>query len=880
MKMFRFKLNELIKAVCFIPIAIALLGISAGQSEGKAKNLSELEREFRALPVETRYLFGPLFWLHGDESRERLELELEKVLEGGNGCFTAESRPHNDWLGQGWFRDLGICLDFAKRNNVKMWIFDERWWPSGEVGGRVPQKYASKVLRGDAVSVQGPSRVELSGFNEQLVAVIAGIDTGDGIDGESLIDLTEEVRDGKLVWDVPRGNWSVMKFFWTYAEKRRGNYLVDGASKDAVEWYIETVYQPHYERFKEDFGDTIQGFFYDEPETWGDWGTEVIPMLKSRGVDWKKALVAWKFELAGEEQVAARYEYQDAKAEAWGRTLYGGISEWCHNHGVKSIGHFLEHNQLYLSQKLCAGNMFQLMKYSDFGGIDVVGKQLPPGRRWLGTYQIAKLASSISHSYGKKDDIAMVEIFGARGQDLTYPEMKWTADQMQVRGVNFFIPHSFNPRAPYDTDCPPYFYNGGYEPRWPLYRVFADYVTRLSLMLTGGHHIAPVALLFVGNSAHAGKFVTPEQMTTVLQDALFDVDWIPYEVFERDTRLSGDEIKLFGESYKVLIVPPVEVIPYETLAKAKEFFDQGGVVVGYGFLPSKSGTLGRSGKDISALTEAVWGYNPRPGLNALKRSANGGRSYFLPLKPTVEQIQKVLSQDAGIHPTLEVVEGETNHWLHILHRVKAGRDVFFITNQNISGGARSFRFRITAQGEPESWDAMRNEITAVKHTRLSNDLVELSLTLEPYESVLLVFNSQARELPMRLDPDTKPELEIPVEIDPSVKESRMPALKPPKIFSLSNPRPMLTVSPVKANPFNGKVYLPEEIDLKKTRVYLVCEDISPEAAARITLNGMYAGGFIEKPLRLEVSGFLRPGMNTIRIEPFAPKSVKLAVFQK
>jgi len=41
MKMFRFKLNGLIKAVCFIPIAIALLGISAGQSEGKAKNLSE-----------------------------------------------------------------------------------------------------------------------------------------------------------------------------------------------------------------------------------------------------------------------------------------------------------------------------------------------------------------------------------------------------------------------------------------------------------------------------------------------------------------------------------------------------------------------------------------------------------------------------------------------------------------------------------------------------------------------------------------------------------------------------------------------------------------------------------------------------------------------
>ena len=42
----------------------------------------------------------------------------------------------------------------------------------------------------------------------------------------------------------------------------------------------------------------------------------------------------------------------------------------------------------------------------------------------------------------------------------------------------------------------------------------------------------------------------------------------------------------------MLVVPPVEVIPYATLAKVKEFFDAGGVVIGYGFLPTKSATLG------------------------------------------------------------------------------------------------------------------------------------------------------------------------------------------------------------------------------------------------------------------------------------------------
>jgi hypothetical protein len=40
-------------------------------------------------------------------------------------------------------------------------------------------------------------------------------------------------------------------------------------------------------------------------------------------------------------------------------------------------------------------------------------------------WQTPKLGSSISHAYGKPEDVAMVEIFGARGQDLTYPEMKW-----------------------------------------------------------------------------------------------------------------------------------------------------------------------------------------------------------------------------------------------------------------------------------------------------------------------------------------------------------------------------------------------------------------------------------------------------------------------
>ncbi len=1020
-----------------------LLVFPCRSSAAQQASLAEFERQFRELPMEARRLTGPLFWLHGDESKERLETYVAKVAEGGNGCFTAESRPHKDWLGSGWWRDLGICLEAAKKHDLKLWLFDEKWWPSGEVGGKVPAQYGSKRLVATETNVTGPGQFSaiLDG-SENFVALLAGKGGRDGVDGASLVDLGNKAQGKTIQWEVPPGDWRIMKFTWV--PRKSGNrYLVDGASQDCADWYVKTVYQPHYDKFKNDFGKQIVGFFYDEPETHGDWGKEVFKVLNERGVDWKRALVAWKFKLAGEEQSAARYQYHDALAEAWGRTLYGGITRWCREHRVTSIGHFLEHGNAYLNQDLCAGNMFQLQKYSDMGAIDAVFAQFVWGKRAANDapcWQTPKLGSSITHAYGKPNDVTMVEIFGARGQNLTYPEMKWWTDHMHVSGVNFMIPHSFNPRAPFDTDCPPYFYNGGFEPRWPLYRVYADYTSRLSVMLTGGRHVCPIALLFLGNSAHVGKRILPDQISEVLQDALYDCDWIPYEVFENDMSISAKELKLRSELYKVLVVPPVEVIPYPTMVKAKEFFDRGGTVIAYGFLPSKSATLGKGSTDITQLAQSIWG-DPKPSLSVAKTSPAGGRSYLLPEKPTSEQLQQVLAGDAGIPPTLEVIQGRTDNWLHVLHRVKADRDIFFVANQNHRDSARQFRFRITAEGYPECWDPMRNEITSLPFTR-NGKQVDLDITMEPNESFLIVFAPEQRGLPGRsTEPGRSQVITLPIERKAvQLPEPALPAGKPtlsqlftdcawvwypegnpaqsappgtryfrkvatvpaerkitkalfagtadnsftlfingqeaghsddnsegwrqpvqldvtrfvrsgPNQFAVSafnatekaspagllgclrvefssgeplvirvdktwkaqrepssswatidfddsswpaarevvgfgsSPWGMLgggqlTLSPVKADPFYGRVTLQPSLNLKTSRVYLEMDDIAPELASRVTVNEVYAGGFLGKPLRLDVGRFLNPGENSIRFEPFAPKNPRLVVLSQ
>lgn len=755
-----------------------LIGLAVFGARGDEPSIGTVEQQFRELPMEARRLTGPLFWMHGTETKDALVKELDRVVEGGNGSFTAEPRPHKDWLGEGWYRDLGICLEAAKKRDLKLWIYDDHWWPSQMMGGRVPAAYGSKVLQATATTVTGPGRHIADGCaGEKFVAVLAGKElAGGSVDGSSLVDLGNSIRDGKLDWSVPAGTWKVMTFTWTFRGPRgsqQNMISVDGASPDCVDWFIKTAYQPHYDRFKEDFGKTIVGYFYDEPETQGDWGSDLPKWMAERHIDIKKALVAYKFKLAGEEQVAGLYSFLDSFAESWGRTMYGGLTRWCREHRVVSHGHFMEHE--FFDRRMNAGNVMQLMKYSDHGGIDLVCHQLYPGQRPLGIYHTPKIASSVSHIYGREgnDDVTFSEIYGGYDQRLTYPNMKWLADWHHVRGVNFLIAHSFNPRAPFDRDFPPYFCNGGFEPRWPLFRVWADYTSRLSVMLTGGRHVCPVAFVHVGQSHHVGRSLRPEEMTSALQDALYDCDWLPYDAWEDLSRIDGRLIRLRQEDYRVLVLPAAEVIPWKTLAKAKEFLDAGGVVVGYGFLPTLSATLGKTSADIAMLRTAIWGDNPRPGTNACPTTPAGGRSYLLPEKPTPMQIQTALAGDAGIRPALEVAEGRTDNWLHVLHRRKAGRDVFLVCNQDHGRGAKEFRLRVTAPGEPECWDPMRNEITALPYRR-DGDVAEISLTLQPSESVLLVFQAAKRALPMR-GGGTAPRRELPVR-DMRLLAGKKPAL--------------------------------------------------------------------------------------------------------
>ena len=56
------------------------------------------------------------------------------------------------------------------------------------------------------------------------------------------------------------------------------------------------------------------------------------------------------------------------------------------------------------------------------------------------------------------------------------------------------------------------------------------------------------------------------------------------------------------------------------------------------------------------------------------------------------------------------------------------------------------------------------------------------------------------------------------------------------------------------------------------RVYFACDDVEGEKSAAVTVNGAYAGGFIGKPYRLDITKSVKSGANTLETKPFRLKN--------
>ena len=99
-----------------------------------------MEKRLRdVLAGEGANYIAPFFWQHG-ESEECLITEIRKIQECGIQALCVESRPHEDFCGDGWWHDMDIILSECNRRGMKVWLLDDKHFPTGYSNGILEKK--------------------------------------------------------------------------------------------------------------------------------------------------------------------------------------------------------------------------------------------------------------------------------------------------------------------------------------------------------------------------------------------------------------------------------------------------------------------------------------------------------------------------------------------------------------------------------------------------------------------------------------------------------------------------------------------------------------------------------------------------------------------
>ena len=875
--------------VCLFWGALCTVGSAAGSYDN-------LKANFLHMPLNKK-LTGPLYWIQEEGNTAAVDKEyVDIMIEGGNGHCTIESRIYQDWLKPSWFEIVDNILNEMKAKGAKAYIFDEKFFPSFDVAGQVPPEYRCKLLTCTPVNTTGPAAYTASGHDGSCyIKTVAGKMVGDQIDADTLVDLTPYITNGDLNWTVPDGSWKIMKFSWKYNTNWGNTRLLDLASQDAADWFVDTVIKPHYDHTSAP--DAIAGFFYDEPEFYGQWGKG----MEEDTPYWKEMLVHRFHTLTGQAQKKAQYIYMETLADRIGRVGYGTYSEYVNSKGGKVIGHFWEHNAP-LVWGFGPIDLMEVQKYSDMGGIDyVIPDRAAPAIRNKTKgilHHMARLGASISITNDMDKHLSMNECLAGYAIG-NYSSIKWSSDLSTIQGSQCLIPHSFNP-GNYGQDWQPWFYRNGTEKSWPIYKLWCERQNRLAYMLSGNdpdnYRIAPVAVIWAGLASHVGQYTMPYNLLTAFESSNYDPILMTNNRFETTATIDTENqsINLYHSSYKVLALPSAEYIPNATLVKARQFYDCGGVIIAWGTLPSKSAKFDADDADVQNNISYLFGStNPSSSTEPIKTNSAGGKTFYMGETENIETLtsqMKAALASSRVDSTFNVLTGvpSNEEWILYQHRKRDSIDVFMVWNGNDE--EREFTTRLTATGYPEIWHPTSMKITKPQYERVSENQVDVKFDLNREEAVLVVFNpagsstsvcqTEVDEVIDMRGTGSNAEVDVAVSGNKDyviyLKDGSQYYKKTISVSGLPSPIPVVGgYATISSKYFNSD--------------YKISVDVGSAESARVNVNQDYVphqgnvgltGGVMISTDLVDITERVIPGSNRIQIQPEDPGDAKVVISRK
>ena len=712
------------------------------------------------------------FWNHRLDT-ETLSWQIEQMAEKGLGGFVMHARHGliTPYLSDEWFECIRFCCNKAREMGMIAWAYDERDWPSGPAGGAVIADRANRLsyLRLVTSEMQGPCTVTF----------------GDGVVCAYVSSSGEPPRrvQGKD-WQAPSGPCQVVQAvrFECPAILWFESYL-DTLDPNACRRFIQSTYDRHEEKLGDLKALGLAGFFTDEPafSTYPDdlaripW-TPGLPdaFLAMKGYD----LLDHLRDLFGQTELGpqVRYDYWDVAVSLFESSFFKSIEEWCDARGLKLIGHPLGEEPLFF-QFRCLGNIFYLLKHFHMPGMDHL--TIHVGKGGAGRMS-PKMIESAALLAGRER--TMTETFGESGWGLSLREMKWMADWQIANGINYIIPHAFyySVAGRRKKDSPPSEFVQA--PFWPYYRYFADYTARLTSAMTGGEHIAKVAVLYPMSSVWS-DFIPGLEMTCTAQE--IEEAFAPLgEALQRihrdfvvvdeqsfaQARVEGNTFRVNDLSFNALILPKMSAI-HEDALEALRRVAQSCVTIAVGdnalrVLKKDSGGRGsRRAEGIQPLDPAR--QEPRPPESVLPAEIPGVRLSAGRRFADLEQELSQVAPDVMIDRAPDV---------QYLHRRTEGKDLYFFANTGRE--ALDTVVSLETVGLADLWDAETGTRRTAPRQRVAGDRLEVPLHFPPMGSHLVVIDPAPPADPARSQVSARSQVELGNEVSPFKASLRIPVEAP------------------------------------------------------------------------------------------------------
>jgi hypothetical protein len=691
------------------------------------------------------------WWMGSAVNPDDLTRELKTFHEAGIGgveitpIYGVKGYENQfiEYLSPKWLEMLKHTATVAKEQDIDVDMVTGTGWCFG--GPNVSDKDANALAVLKAVDV--PAGQKLDGkFDRAATQALVAFSP----DGKAT-ELTDKISaDGTVDFSAPAnatGPWRV----YQNTQKPSG-VKVKRPAPGGAGWMLNLIYPDAMNRYLQRFTDAFSKYdgpkphaqFHDSYEYKSDWAPDFFAEFeKRRGYKLQTELPAL-FESKGDADHIARVkcDYRQTVSELIEESI-ARWTKWSHDQGS------LARNQAHGSP----GNWLDIYAASDIPETEMFNKD----RDIL----VSKFASSAAHVTGKNLVGAEAGTWVAEHFTEKLSDLKYLFDDLFLSGVNRITYHG-TAYSPADVPWPGWCFYASTEmnPRnaiWHDVPALNAYVARVQSILQSGRPDNDILLYWpisdFWHNEKSDKGALTQQLTVhardwfgeqpigktarILWEKGYTFDYVSDKQLQ-NAKVEKNTLDVFGNKYRVVVVPNCTHIPVETLQKLVTLAKDGAQVVFDNDLP----------KDV-------------PGLNDLENRRNAIRQLLDPVK-----IRLGGSASGVVVATLGNARGSVTFgrpaedWLarmnakpalitndpsiHFVRRVINGESTYFITNRGQQRFDREVEMH--ASGilskkiewmDPMTGNTGQSDYISAKDPKSGHDIAKIHLRLEPGESIIV-----------------------------------------------------------------------------------------------------------------------------------------------